>query len=108
MLTCDLSGYAEAAREMVRGAVDDREDETSGVVEIPITRDGKALAVVMWFDLDVDPEGEFAISTAPTIMELLVAECTTADRSREGSRFGLDPGCGGQVCERAKTTRGLR
>lgn len=66
MLTCDLSGYAgSSAGGGSAGAADDRDDETSGVVDIPIIRDGKASAVVMWFDLDVDPEGEIVISTGP-------------------------------------------
>eukprot|EP00946_MAST-07B_sp_MAST-7B-sp1_P001128 g1128.t1 len=67
MLACDLSGYAgsSAGDGVGRGAAGDREDETSCVLEVPVTRDGKASAVVMWFDLDVDSEGEFVISTGP-------------------------------------------
>ena len=65
MMTCDLSGFSGSSAGGSRGNASDREDETSCDVDVPIIMDGKICAVVMWFDLDVDPDGEFVISTGP-------------------------------------------
>lgn len=52
MLECDLRGYEELSKERA--------------CDVKCIASGVVSAVVMWFDMDLDEDGEYCISTSPT------------------------------------------